>query len=129
MNKVILMGRLGKDPELRVLVSGGNICSFTLATSKKYIDKSGNKQEKTEWHNCQCWNKLAETASKYLKKGSQVLIEGEINYESYEKNGEKKYITKINCTGLDFVGAKQESQQQSNQQQDYPPPMEDDLPF
>jgi len=136
MNKVILVGRIGKDPEIRNLTNGTAVCSFSLATSKKYKDKNGNMQQKTDWHNIQCWGKLAETASKYLHKGGELALEGEINYDEYEKDGQKKHSTKINCNSFDFIGSKANSGTQGKQEkpdsfnqsvQNFE--IEEDLPF
>lgn len=96
LNKVLLIGRLGKDPELRTLENGGKVCTFSLATSEKYKDRDGNKKENTEWHNIVLWNQRAEIAYKYLSKGSQVHIEGKLTTRSWKTDsGEAKYITEI----------------------------------
>ena len=106
LNKVILIGHLGKDPELRD-VAGNKVANFTLATSESYKDKSGEKQTVTEWHNLVLWGKIAEIAEKYLKKGSQVYVEGKIMYRSYEdKQGNKRYITDIKVHDLTMLGGK-----------------------
>ena len=95
VNKVILLGNLGKDPIINKTKDGKSIASFSIATSESRKDKDGNKQEKTEWHNIVIFGKLAEIVEKYVKKGSKVYLEGKISYETYEKEGEKKYTTKI----------------------------------
>ena len=82
MNKFMIIGRLGKDPEIRTTASGKQLATFSVATSEKYTDKSGNKQESTEWHNVVVWGKLAEICSQYLRKGSQAMFEGKITYLS-----------------------------------------------
>ena len=105
-NLAILLGRLGKDPEVRFLPDGKAVCTFSLATSRVWKDKSGVKQEETCWHNIVAFGKTAETCGQYLKKGSKVLIDGDIRYESYEKNGEKKYITKIHAQTVKFLDGK-----------------------
>lgn len=107
VNKVILIGRLGKDPELKYLPSGTPLCSFSLATSESYTDKQGKKVENTEWHNIVIWEKLAEVANQFLKKGSQVYLEGKLKYENYEKDGVKKTIAKIVAKELVFLDAKE----------------------
>lgn len=94
--KVILIGNLGKDPEVRTMTSGDKVCNFSLATSITWKDKQGEKQEKTTWHNIVVWNKgLVNVCESYLKKGSKVYIEGTIENRSYEKDGQTKYISEI----------------------------------
>ncbi|HQB84882.1 MAG: Single-stranded DNA-binding protein [Parcubacteria group bacterium ADurb.Bin247] len=96
LNKAILVGRLTKDPELRALPSGQNVASFGMATNRYFSDKSGQKQEATEFHNIVLFGRLADVASQYLKKGSMVLIEGRIQTRSWQDNeGNKKYKTEI----------------------------------
>lgn len=107
-NKVILAGNVGKDPEIKTLQSGVKLASFSLATSKKWKDDGGEQHEKTEWHNCTAWRKLADIVEKYVKKGDALLIEGEIVYETSEKDGKKSYFTKINVGELRMLGGKQD---------------------
>jgi len=96
LNKVTLIGHLGKDPEIRTLENGTEVASFTLATSESYRDKEGSLQTETEWHNLVAWRNLAEFAQKYLFKGSHVYAEGKLKTRSYEdKSGVKKYVTEI----------------------------------
>ena len=96
LNRVTLIGRLGKDPEVRRLESGAAVAKFSLATSENYKDKDGNKQETTEWHNVVVWRSLAETAEKFLKKGMLIYIEGKLTYREYtDKDNVKKYFTEI----------------------------------
>lgn len=109
VNKVIILGRLGGDPELKYTPAGDAYCKFSVATSKKIRDK-----EKTEWHRCTAWRKTAEVINQYLRKGSQVYLEGEIETQEWEKNGEKRYSTGINVFKIDFIGDK--SQDSSNSQ-------------
>jgi single-strand DNA-binding protein len=105
VNKVILVGNLGKDPELRYTPSGAAVATFSLATTERYKDKSGQQQDKTEWHNIVVWNKLAEICSKYLHKGKQVYIEGRIQSRSYDdKDGNKRYITEIVADQMQMLG-------------------------
>ena len=107
LNKVLLIGRLGKDPEKRVTSSGASVTNLTLATSESWIDQSGNKQEKTEWHKVVLWNKLADIAEQYLKKGSQIYIEGRIQTKEWQdKDGNKRYSTEINGQTLQFLDSK-----------------------
>jgi single-strand DNA-binding protein len=107
VNKAILIGNLGKDPEARVTPGGQAVTSFSLATTDKYKDKSGIQQSRTEWHNIVCWNRLAEIARDYLKKGNPVYIEGNIRYRSYDdKEGIKRYRTEIFAQRLQLLGGR-----------------------
>ncbi len=108
INKVILVGRLGKDPEVRAFEGGTKKASFTLATSEIYKDKEGKKVEQTEWHLIVCWRTLAEIAEKYLTKGKQIYLEGRLRTRSWEDNGVKKYVTEIEATTFTMLGSKQE---------------------
>lgn len=106
-NSVQLIGRLGKDPEIRTFDSGKKQASFTIATSDKYTNQKGEKVEDTQWHNIVIWGKLAEVAEKYLKKGNEVAVEGKLIHRSYETNGgEKKYFTEINVNDMVMLGSK-----------------------
>jgi len=96
LNKVELIGHLGKDPELRYLTSGKAVAVFSIATGEEWKDEDGKKQERTDWHNIQAWGKLAEICAQYLKKGSLVYVDGSIHTRSYDdKNGVKRYVTEI----------------------------------
>jgi single-strand DNA-binding protein len=97
INKVILVGRLGKDPEIRSTPQGSTVAKFTVATDEKFTDREGNKQERTEWHNIAAWGKLGEICGQYLKKGKLVYIEGSIRTDSWDdkESGQKKYRTEI----------------------------------
>jgi single-strand DNA-binding protein len=97
INKVILVGRLGKDPEIRSTPQGNTVAKFTMATDEKFTDRSGEKQERTEWHNIVAWGKLGEICGQYLKKGKLVYIEGSIRTDSWDdkESGQKKYRTEI----------------------------------
>lgn len=108
INKVILIGRLGKDPEVRAFEGGTKKASFTIATSEVYKDKEGKKVEQTEWHNIVCWRNLAEIAEKYLTKGKQIYLEGRLRTRSWEDNGVKKYVTEIEASTFTMLGTKQE---------------------
>lgn len=103
MNKVMLLGRLGADAELKVMSGGKSVLKFSLATSEKYTDRDGNKQEKTEWHRCNLWGERAEKLAKYLTKGKQLLVEGSIQYGKYEKDGVTQYTTDIRVNNLEFI--------------------------
>ncbi len=97
INKVILVGRLGKDPEVRSTPSGTSVAKFSLATDERFTDKSGEKQDRTEWHNIVAWGKLGEICGQYLRKGKLVYIEGSIRTDSWDdkESGQKKYRTEI----------------------------------
>jgi single-strand DNA-binding protein len=105
VNKVILVGNLGKDPEIRYTASGTAVANFTLATSERYKDRDGNKQEKTEWHNIVAWRQLAEICGKYLVKGKQIYIEGKIQTRAWEdRDGNKRYTTEIVADQMQMLG-------------------------
>jgi single-strand DNA-binding protein len=109
LNKVTLIGNLGKDPEVRTTSNGSKVASFSVATSRIWNDQSGTKQEKTEWHRCVAWNsnfsKLADVAEKYVKKGDKVYIEGSIEYGQYQdKDGQTRYTTDIRVRELIMLG-------------------------
>lgn len=105
VNKVILIGNLGKDPEVRHLESGASVANFPIATTESYKDKSGNRQDQTEWHNIVLWRGLADISEKYLKKGSQVYIEGKLRSRSWEdKEGNTRYITEIVGDQMTMLG-------------------------
>ncbi len=96
VNKVILLGRLGKDPEVRNFQNGGRVVNLRIATSERYKDREGNMQERTEWHSVAIFNeKLGEIAERYLKKGSEVYLEGQIETRKFEKDGQERYATEI----------------------------------
>ena len=109
LNKVILIGNVGKDTETKKFPDS-QVTNITLATTEKYKDKQGNLQDATEWHNLQIWGKLGEIAEKYVKKGSQIYVEGKIKQESYEtEKGGKRYVTKIIVSELRLLGKKETS--------------------
>ena len=112
VNKVILVGNLGQDPEVRRTQSGTSVASFSVATTERYTDKSGARQEKTEWHNVVLWSKLADLAGQYLKKGRSVYIEGKLQTSTWEdKNGGgKRYKTEIVGTQMQFLGGRDGAQ-------------------
>lgn len=120
LNKVMLIGRLGADPEKRVTQSGSAVVTLNLATSEKYKDKSGNNQEKTEWHKVVLWNKLAELAEQYLSKGKQVYIEGSLKTNEWnDKDGNKRYTTEVIGQKLQFIDSAS-SGSQNNTDSDKP---------
>lgn len=104
LNKVQLIGNVGKDPEVTSFDNGSKVAKFTLATSEKYTDKSGQKQERTDWHNIVAWGPQADLVEKYVTKGRQLYIEGQIRNRSWEQDGVKKFATDINCSTLLFIG-------------------------
>jgi single-strand DNA-binding protein len=105
VNKVILVGNLGKDPELSYTQSGTARCTFSMATTESYSNNAGERQERVEWHNIVVWGKQGESVSKFLQKGRQVFIEGRIQTRSYDdKDGNKRYITEINAMRVVFLG-------------------------
>lgn len=138
VNKVIIVGNLGADPELRYSQSGTAMCSMSLATSEEWKDKtSGEKQSRTEWHRVKIFGKLAEIAGEYLKKGSQVYIEGKLRTDKYtDKNGVERYTTDIYADDMQMLGGKpSEGGRQSNApssnapKNDEPFPDDRDIPF
>jgi single-strand DNA-binding protein len=106
VNKVILVGNLGRDPEVRSTPSGQPVATFTLATSRRWRDKNGQKQEQTEWHTVVCWGKQAEIAGQYLTKGKQVYVEGRLQTRSWDdrNSGEKRYKTEVVCDTFQMLG-------------------------
>lgn len=106
VNKVILLGNCGRDPEVRTTPSGQSVASFSLATSRKWKDRDGNRQEKTEWHNVVAWGKLADVVAKYVTKGAKLFIEGRIETKSWDDktSGEKKYRTEIVADQMTMLG-------------------------
>lgn len=107
INKVMLIGNLGRDPETRYAQNGSAVTRFSVATSESWRDRtSGEQQERTEWHNVVCFARLAEIAGEYLRKGSKVYIEGSLRTSSWEANGEKKYRTEINARELQMLDSR-----------------------
>ncbi len=105
VNKVILLGRLGQDPELKYTPGGSPVCNFSLATTESWTDKAGAKQEKTEWHRVVVWGKLAELCNQYLAKGRQAFLEGRLQTRSWDdKDGHKRYTTEILASTVQFIG-------------------------
>lgn len=106
LNKVMLIGNLGAEPESKTLGSGSQVCNFRIATSETWKDKDGKKQERTEWHRITAWGKLAEICSSYLHKGSKVYVEGRIQTDEYEKDGEKRFSTNIVISDMTMLDSK-----------------------
>lgn len=114
VNKAILIGRIGKDPIVEFLQSGTAVCKFSMATSEKFTDKAGAKQEKTEWHNIVAYGKLAEICGEWLKKGALVYIEGKIQTRSWDKDGVKHYMTEILADQMRMLGGKGEKKEDAH---------------
>lgn len=130
LNKVILIGRLGRDPETRFMPNGEAVCNFSVATSEKYTDKNGQRQEATEWHNVTMYRKLAEIAGQYLKQGSQVYIEGKIKSRKYtDKNGVERTAYDIIANELKMLGGNTQTPAQKPQQAQAQEDIDDDVPF
>lgn len=130
INKVILIGNLGKDPELRYTPNSQAVASFSLATTEKWKDKDGQAQERTEWHNIVAWGKQAEICKEYLKKGSPVYVEGRIQHRSYDdKEGNKRYITEIVARSIQMLGRKGDAKEEPLSQDLEGSAADEDLPF
>lgn len=139
VNKVILVGNLGRDPEVRTTPSGQPVASFSLATNRRWKDRDGNRQDQTEWHNIVCWGRQAEVAGQYLTKGKQIYVEGRLQTRSWEdrQSGEKKYKTEIICENFQMLGTRGESGGEFRQSEPSreggnefsAPPEDDDIPF
>ena len=145
MNKVIIMGNLGQDPEMRYMPSGSAVANISVATSRSWKDKdSGEKKEETSWHRCVAFGRTAETIGEYFSKGRKILIEGRLQYGSYEKDGIKRYTTDIVIERFEFVEkrdsgqgddrpaerqAQPASQEQASDSAEAPNEFEDDIPF
>ncbi len=109
INKVILVGRLGADPEVKTIAQGSTVATLNLATSENWTDKNGQRQEKTEWHRIVVWGKLAEICGKHLTKGRQIYVEGRLQTRQWDdKQGQKRYTTEIVATTVQFLGAQGE---------------------
>jgi single-strand DNA-binding protein len=140
VNKVILVGNLGNDPEMRHTPGGAGVCEFRLATNESWNDKNGQRQERTEWHRIVVWGKKAEVCSKYLSKGRQVFVEGRLRTRSWEdKDGHKRYTTEIIANDVQFLGGQGGQGGSRGGGGDEPPPgdmgggfggsPDDDIPF
>jgi single-strand DNA-binding protein len=138
VNKVMLIGRLGQNPELRYTQSGQPVCNFSLATSENWKDKGGQKQEHTEWHKIVVWGKLAEVCTQYLQKGRQAFIEGRIQTRQWQdQEGATRYTTEVLAQQVQFLGSNKEQSNDSPPTEQKPPTgnltgqqyTEDDIPF
>jgi len=137
VNKVILVGHLGAEPEVRTLQGGSIVANMRLATTEKWKDRDGNKQEKTEWHSLVAWGKTAEICEAYLHKGDAAYFEGKIEYRQYEKDGQTRYATDIKVFNMQLLGGGQKREPQPHRSQGFAPPPppagmndgDDGLPF
>jgi single-strand DNA-binding protein len=110
LNKVLLIGNVGRDPEIRHLEGGASVASFSLATTERFKDRSGETREITEWHNIVAWRQLADLAGRFIKKGSQIYVEGRIRSRSWDDaNGQKRYITEILADTIQLLGRKDDT--------------------
>jgi len=125
INKVFLMGNLGRDPDLRTTNSGQHVCEFSLATSETWQDRSGERQERTEWHRIIVWGRQGENAAKYLKKGRAAFVEGRIQYRDWtDKDGNKRTTTEIVANNVQFLGGAGDDRR-GGRSDDGPPPPDD----
>lgn len=111
LNKVMLLGNLGQDPELKMIAGGQAVLNLRLATTETYLDRNNTRQERTDWHTVTVWGKRAEGLAKILAKGSQIFVEGRIQTRSYEKNGEKRYATDIVANNIILTGRRGEGRE------------------
>lgn len=125
LNKVLLIGNVGKDPEVRHLESGASVATITLATSERFKDRNGEMKETTEWHSIVAWRNLADLAENYIRKGSQIFVEGRIRSRSWDdQNGQKHYVTEIEASNIQLLGRRDTSssgpqESYGNQQRSY----------
>lgn len=133
---MILVGHVGKDPEVRHLEGGGMVARFPLATNESYVDRSGQRVSQTEWHNIVVWRGQAEVAEKYVKSGKLLYVEGRIRTNTYQdkEGGAKRYFTEIHCTNFRFLGpasgeVRTDEGKGVSQESDTPPKGEEDLPM
>lgn len=139
VNKVILVGLVGKDPEVKYMPSGGAVCNLSLATNEEWKDKqTGEKKKRTEWSRLTFYNRLAEIVGEYIRKGSQIYVEGSLRTRDYEKDGQKHYVTEIIVRELQMLGGKsghRESKGDATDSEDATPDshkpdfQDDDIPF
>ena len=132
LNKVIIVGNLTKDPEIKQLPNGSNVANFSVATNRTWKDSNGAKQEDVEYHNIVIFGKMADTVAQYMRKGSQLMIEGRLQTQSWEKDGVKKYRTEIVAESVQFGakpkgGSEDGNQEYLNQAVDYPENTDDIL--
>lgn len=114
LNKVFVLGNLGKDPEIKYTANSMAVCNFSVATTESWKNKKGEPQEHVEWFNIEVWGKVAENCSKYLSKGSQVFIEGSLRTDEYEKDGEKRFFTKLVARNVQFLNSGEKKKSSAN---------------
>ena len=136
VNRVILVGNLGSDPEVKSIPSGASVCNFALATNESWKDKDGEKQERTEWHRCVCWGKRGEAIGRYAGKGSQLYVEGKNRTRKWEdKDGNTRYTTEVVVTDFQFLdkkgggGGDPQWSERFQKQPDEPVGPDEDIPF
>ena len=137
VNKVILVGNLGSDPEIKTTPQGAQVANFSLATSESWTDKNtGEKQEKAEWHRLVLWRRLAEIAGQYLNKGAKIYVEGKLQTRSWDDNGQKRYMTEVVVDQLEMLGSDRHDGSAQQYEQPAAPAYvvsgssdDDDLPF
>jgi len=135
LNKVMLIGNVGDDPEIRSTPNGNTLAKFSLATSRTWKDKDGQQQEKTEWHRCTAWGKLADIIGMYVKKGKQLYVEGSVEYSQTENDGQIRYWTDINVRDMQMLGSRSDEGSWTSPPEASPEPPkpnsepDDDLPF
>ena len=130
LNKVMIVGRLGKDPEMRYTQGGQGVCSLSVATDSKWTDKAGEKHEKTEWHRVKAWGKIAESASQYLTKGRLIYVEGRIETSEYtDKSGVKRWSTEIVASELHFLDSRPDGVRTASVPRATAPEPMQDIPF
>jgi len=131
VNKVLILGHLGQDPQTKTLDGGNTVCNFSVAVNETWKDRNGDRQERVEWCRIQAWGKLAELCGKYLSKGRQAFIEGKLRTRTYEKDGEKRYATEIVAADVQFLSSGQQpSPPQGGGGPAYEPePEQGDIPF
>lgn len=129
LNKVQLLGRLGKDPEVRFTEGGAACCNFSIATDEKWEDKSGKKQERTEWHRCVAWGKQAEVIGQYAAKGKRIFVEGSLQTRDWldKKTNEKKYVTEIKVRDFTLIDFKDKAPDATKA--DGTPMSDEEIPF
>src|SRR5258708_2273938 len=128
VNKVILVGRLGRDPEVKHLSGGKSVANFSIATDETYKDRNGERQKKTEWHNIVAWGATAESVEKYLRKGSLVYVEGALNTRKWEKDGQTRSTTEVNASNIRFLD-KAEKGEEREAAPSRPEITDEDIPF
>jgi single-strand DNA-binding protein len=129
LNKVMLIGNLGRDPELKSLPSGSHVVTFTMATSRKWKDKNGEMQEETQWHNIVAWGAQAETIATYLKKGSKAFVEGRLTHRSWDdQQGQKRYITEVVAESTVFLDSASDGSRSGRSPVPPPPEPPGDVP-